>query len=173
MKTTIATLGATGNLGGRIVKSLLEKDAATRAIVRSTFKDDEKIEKLRQSGVEVIMADMSNHDQLVKALTGISIVVSALQGLKDVIIDTQSIVLKAAIDAGIPRFIASDFSSDYTKLQPGENRNFDLRREFFNIIDNSPIKTTSIFNGAFAEILAYSAPFVDIKNKNIGYLGKS
>lgn len=169
MNTTIAILGATGNLGARIVKSLIEKRAVVRAIVRSSSEDDDKTEKLRQSGVEVIMADMSNQDELATALTGASAVVSALQGLKDVIVDTQSIVLKAAIDAGVPRFIPSDFCTDFTKLRPGENRNFDLRREFFNIIDNSTIKATSIFNGAFADILAYSAPFVDIKNKKIGY----
>jgi uncharacterized protein YbjT (DUF2867 family) len=169
MNTTVAILGATGNLGGRIVKSLTEKGATLRAIVRSTSQDDDKTEKLRQSGVEVIKADMTNQAELAKALKGASVVVSALQGLKEVIVDTQSIVLKAAIETGVPRFIPSDFSTDYTKLQPGENRNFDLRREFYHIIDNSPIKATSIFNGAFAEIIGYSAPFVDLQNKNIGY----
>ncbi|MEP6713350.1 MAG: NmrA family NAD(P)-binding protein, partial [Ferruginibacter sp.] len=169
MNTTIAILGATGNLGGRIVKSLLEKGAAVRAIVRNTSKDDDKTEKLKQSGVEVIKVDMSSHQELVKTLTGATAVISALQGLKDVIVDTQSTVLKAAIEAGVPRFIPSDFCTDFTKLQPGDNRNFDLRREFYNIIDNSPIKATSVFNGAFAEILGYSAPFVDLKNKDIGY----
>jgi uncharacterized protein YbjT (DUF2867 family) len=169
MNNTIAILGATGNLGGRVIQSLSEKGAAVRAIVRNVSKNDEKIKKLEQNNVEVIRVDMSNHDNLKKALTGVSVVVSTLQGLKDVIVDIQSAVLKAAVDAGVSRFIPSDFSTDYTKLQPGENRNFDLRREFYNIIDDSPIKATSVFNGAFAEILAYSAPFIDIKNRSIGF----
>jgi uncharacterized protein YbjT (DUF2867 family) len=34
MKKIIVIVGATGNLGGKIVKSLLAKDAEVRAIVR-------------------------------------------------------------------------------------------------------------------------------------------
>lgn len=74
---------------------------------------------------------MSNKEELTTALIGVSVVVSALQGLRDVIIDTQSNVLQAAVDAGVPRFIPSDYSVDYTALTEGENRNFDLRRVFY------------------------------------------
>lgn len=171
MNTTIAILGATGNLGGRIAKALLEKGADVRAVVRNNENNNDKLEKLKQSGGEVIVADMSNRDELVKALRGASAVVSALQGLSDVIVDTQSTLLEASVVAGVRRFIPSDYCVDYTKLPDGENRNFDIRREFYNRIDKEPIEATSIFNGAFADILAYSAPFIDIKNKDIGYWG--
>jgi hypothetical protein len=63
------------------------------------------------------------------AMAGAQCVVSAVAGLRDVIVDAQSVLLDAALMAGIPRFILSDFSTDFTKLTPGENRNFDLRRE--------------------------------------------
>ncbi len=169
MNTTVAVAGASGNLGGRIVNALLEKGAQVRAIVRNSTTEDNKLEKLRQQGVEVIKADMANKAELTLALKDVSVVISALQGLEDVIVDTQSILLEAAVAAGVPRFIPSDYSVDYTKLPEGENRNFDLRREFYNRISKAPIKATSIFNGAFADILAYSAPFVDLKNKSIGY----
>jgi hypothetical protein len=39
-------------------------------------------------------------------------------------------ISEGAIAAGVPRFIPSDFSADFTKLPAGENRNFDLRRAF-------------------------------------------
>ncbi len=169
MNTKIAVAGATGNLGGRIVKALLEKGADVRAIVRNSTDDDDKLEKLRQQGVEIIKADMTNKGKLTSALKDVSMVISALQGLGDVIIDTQSTLLDAAVAAGVRRFMPSDYSVDYTKLAEGENRNFDLRREFYNRIDKAPIEATSIFNGAFADILAYSVPFIDLKNKSIGY----
>ena len=57
-----------------------------------------------------------------------------------VIVDTQSVVLDAAVAAGVLRFIASDFAWDFTKLVPGQNRNFDLRREFMAYLDKAPIK---------------------------------
>jgi NAD(P)-dependent dehydrogenase (short-subunit alcohol dehydrogenase family) len=169
MNTTIAVAGATGNLGGRIVKVLLEKGAHVRTIVRNNTDDNDKIEKLKQQGVEVIKADMNNKTELTSALKGVSMVISALQGLEDVIIDTQFTLLEAAVAAGVSRFMPSDYSVDYTKLSEGENRNFDLRHEFYKRIDKAPIEATSIFNGAFADILAYSAPFIDLKNKSIGY----
>lgn len=169
MNATIAVAGATGNLGGRIVKALLEKGANVKAIVRNNKDDDDKLEKLMQQGVEVIKTDMNNKEDLTFALKGASMAISALQGLSKVIIDTQSIFLEAAIAAGVRRFIPSDYSVDYTELSEGENRNFDLRREFYTRIDKGRIDVTSIFNGAFSDILAYSAPFIDLKNKSIGY----
>jgi hypothetical protein len=86
-----------------------------------------------------------------------------------VIVDTQTVVLDAAVAVGVPRFIPSDFASDFTKLTPGENRNFDLRREFQAYLDKAPIRATSILNGAFAEILTYGTPLLDVKNKQVGY----
>ena len=63
----------------------------------------------------------------------------------------------------------SDYASDFTRLTVGDNRNFDLRREFYEHINNSPVKATSIFNGAFAEVLTYNIPLLDFKRKSVGY----
>jgi NmrA-like family len=73
---------------------------------------------------------MSDVEQLKQACQGVSCVVSALAGLHETIVDSQIKLLDAAISAGVPRFIPSDYSSDFTKLPAGENRNFDLRKEF-------------------------------------------
>ncbi len=43
-------------------------------------------------------------------------------GLRDVMLERQTVLLEAAIKAGIPRFIPSDYSIDFTKFPPGENR---------------------------------------------------
>ena len=94
------------------------------------------------------------------AFAGASCVVSALNGLKAVILGTQSKLLSAAIAAGVPRFIPSDFSLDYTKTRPGDNRNMDLRRKFMTVADGSGLRVTSILNGAFAELLKGDAPIV-------------
>lgn len=52
MQNIILVAGATGNLGGRIVQSLLEKGAAVRVVVRSNS-DPEKIAHLEQLGAEI------------------------------------------------------------------------------------------------------------------------
>lgn len=167
-KTTVA--GATGNLGRRIVAALAEQGAEVRAIVRPGTEGD-KLENLRQNGVEIREVDMSSVPNLTRALEETACVVSALQGLHDVIVEAQSALLAAAVAAKVPRFIPSDFCSDYTKLPDGENRNFDLRREFSKRLDAAPIAATSILNGAFGEILTYGTPLLDFKTKTVGYWG--
>ena len=168
MNNVIVVTGATGNLGGRIVNALLNKGAQVRAIVRPGS-DGAKLDELRGKGVTVIQSEMSDAHELAPALAGAAVVVSAVAGLRDVIVDTQAIVLDAAVAAGVPRFIPSDFSTDYTRLPAGDNRNFDLRREFRTYLDKAPIQATSILNGAFGEILTYNVPLLDFKKQQVGY----
>ena len=170
MKPTILVAGGTGNLGGRIIKALIKRGAEVRAIVRNGT-EPEKIAKLTALGAKVITVEMSDIEQLKQACQGASCVVSALAGLQDVIVESQTKLLDAAIAAGVPRFIPSDYSSDFTQLPTGENRNFDLRKEFHQYLDKSPIAATSILNGAFADILSYGTPLYNFKNYSVGYWG--
>ncbi|MEJ7828690.1 MAG: NmrA family NAD(P)-binding protein [Segetibacter sp.] len=129
MKKAILVAGATGNLGNRISRELIKRGADVRAIVR-TSTDREKIETLEKMGVKVMEVDMDSVDDIAKASIGVHCVVSILAGLGEVIVDLQKRILDGAIQAGVLRFIPSNFSCDYNDLVPGENRNFDLRRDF-------------------------------------------
>ena len=170
MKKIIVMAGATGDLGERIVKALLEKKADVRALVR-TSTDVEKVEKLEQLGVKVFRIDMSDSKEIAKACEGAFCVVSALAGLRDVIIDTQKKLLNGAVMAGVPHFIPSDFSLDFTSLEVGQNRNLDLRREFHQYLDETPIASTTIFNGPFMDLLTGQMPMILDKQKWILYWG--
>jgi hypothetical protein len=171
MKKAILVAGATGNLGNRICRELVKRGAAVRAIVRDST-DPEKMEVLEKMGVKVLQIDVNSIDEIAEACTGIDCVISALAGLSDVIIDLQKRVLDGALKAGVPRFIPSDFCTDYNDLVPGENRNFDLRREFKAYLDSTSIKASSVFNGAFADILKYNTPVLNLKDRSIGYWGE-
>jgi len=129
MKSVILIAGGTGNLGGRIIRELKNSDTEVRAVVRLSTEED-KVTGLEQLGVKVIRVDMKDVSGITKACEGVSCVISTLAGLRDAIVDTQTCLLNAAVAAGVKRFIPSDFCSDYTALPVGENRNFDLRREF-------------------------------------------
>ncbi len=171
MKKVILVAGATGNLGNRICRELVKKGVNVRALVR-TSTDPEKIETLKEMGVQVLEVDLNSIDEIAKASAGVDCVVSALAGLRDVIVDLQKRILDGAIQASVPRFISSDFCTDYNDLVRGENRNFDLRREFKEYIDSTPIKASSVFNGAFADILKYNTPVLNLKDKSVGYWGE-
>ncbi|MFC4211094.1 NmrA family NAD(P)-binding protein [Pedobacter lithocola] len=171
MKRIILVAGATGNLGNKICKELIKRDADVKAIVRATTSLEKK-ETLTKMGVEVIEINLSNIDEVEAACLGVDCVISALAGLGDVVLDLQKSVLDGALKAGVPRFIPSDFCTNYNALVPGENRNFDLRRQFKTYLDGTAIKASSIFNGAFADILKYNTPILNLKDKSIGYWGE-
>lgn len=119
------------------------------------------------------MVDFDDRSELVAALSGAACVVSALSGLREVIVDLQVRLVKAAVEAGVKRFIPSDYCIDYTKLKPGTNRNLDLRREFNKLLDQENIKATSILNGMFADLLTGQAPLVQFGLKKVIYWGSS
>jgi len=172
MKKIILVAGATGNLGERIINALLARGSEVRAVVRSGC-DVEKLNKLEKLGVKIFTVNMSNVEEISNACIGVFCVVSALQGLQEVIVDTQRVLLDAAIAAGVPRFIPSDYSIDFTKFPPGENRNLDLRRDFHKYLDKTSISATTIFNGAFAELLTGQMPLIFFKLKRILYWGNA
>ena len=168
--TTIVVAGATGNLGGRIVNSILREGAAVRALVRTGTARD-KSEALRRCGASVVEVDFHELDQVVKACAGASCVVSAFAGLRDVIVDTQRVLLEGSAKAGVPRFIPSDFSADYTKWPQPENRTLDLRREFNRIVEKTVVSSTSILNGAFLDLLLGPFPAFNLEARTVTYWG--
>ena len=162
--------GAAGNLGGRIAKALVERGASVRALVRQGTAHD-KLERLQDLGVTTASVDWSSASQVTAACSGGSCVVSALQGLRDVIVETQTVLLDAAIEAGVPSFIPSDYSIDFTRFPPGENRNLDLRRDFHRRLDKTSISATTIFTGAFADMLTGQMALILFKRKRVLYWG--
>jgi uncharacterized protein YbjT (DUF2867 family) len=155
----VVLAGATGDLGGRIARAVVARGARVRALLRPGTAPDRKA-ALTGAGCEVVEVDFADPAALRDACRGAVCVASALNGLREVIVDMQARLLDAAVAAGVPRFIPSDFSLDYTALPPGSNRNFDLRREFRARLDAAPIRATSIFNGGFADMLAGQMPLI-------------
>lgn len=166
MASKILVAGATGNLGNKIVDKLLISGANVVCIVRKQT-DRKKIKKLREKGVTILAIDITDVDAVALSCVGVDCVVSALSGLRNTIIDTQKIIVEGAIKAGVKRFIPSDFSFDFTNLIPGKNRNLDLRREFHGFLDKMPIKSTTIFNGPFMDLLTTDMPLIMFKKNKI------
>jgi nucleoside-diphosphate-sugar epimerase len=169
--STIVVAGATGNLGGRIARALVERGAGVKALVRHGTAQH-KLEPLQALGVITIASvDWTSASQLTPACSDASCVVSALAGLRDVIVEAQRVLLDAAIKFGVPRFIPSDYSIDFTKFPAGENRNLDLRRDFHTRLDKTSISATTIFNGVFADMLTGQMPLILFKLKRVLYWG--
>ncbi len=168
----VVLAGATGDLGHRIALALLGRGAEVRALVRPGNTKPE-VGTLRAHGAAIVEVDFNDAAALTRACADATCVVSALSGLREVIVDAQTQLLAAAVAAGVPRFIPSDFAIDYTKLPEGSNRNLDLRREFNRRLDQAPIRATSVLNGMFMDLLTGQAPVVLFKLKRILYWGSA
>lgn len=172
MQKIILVAGATGHLGLKIVKALRNKNVEIRALVRLNS-SNEKIQELERLGATICSVKQWDLEELKNSCLGVSCVVSSLAGLREVVVDAQKVLLDAAISAGVPRFIPSDYSLDFTNFSHGENRNLDLRREFHTYLDATSISATSIFNGAFADLLTNEMPMILFKQKMILYWGNA
>lgn len=169
-RPTVVIAGAAGDLGSRITTALTARGADVRALLRPDSSAADR-DRLQQLGVTPVTADPGDVGAVAGAIAGATVVVSALNGLREVILDRQSVLLDAAVRAGVPRFISSDFSADFTRTEPGANRNFDLRREFMGRADRAPIQVTSILNGAFMDMLGAEMPIIQPRIRRVLFWG--
>jgi len=166
--TTVLLAGASGDLGARTAHALVSRGATVRALTRAGAAPD-KLAGLRELGAEPVQADYGDPAALRGAVEGADVVVSTVNGVRDVMIGAQTQLLEAAVAAGVPRFVPSDFSADYRRIAPGSNRNFELRRDFARVLDRAPIQASSVLNGAFADMLTGQAPLVLVKAGRVLY----
>ena len=160
MTTTVLVAGATGDLGGRIVRELLAHDVRVRVLTRPGSGTAAQRLAATDDRIEVVSAAYDDPGALAAAVAGADVVVSAVSGTRPVIVDAQRALLDAAVAAGVPRFVPSDYAADYRSVTPGTNRNFELRREFAAAVDAAPVRATSVLNGAFTDMLTGQAPLV-------------
>ncbi|KAF5020053.1 hypothetical protein F66182_7934 [Fusarium sp. NRRL 66182] len=108
----VALVGATGATGSSIVKGLLQSTKASyeiTALIRPSSIDKPAVEHLKQEGVKVVAADLEGpQDQLVKALQGQDVVVSAIYFAN---IPSEKHLANAAKAAGVGRFVPCFFAT--------------------------------------------------------------
>lgn len=144
---TVLLIGSTGGLGGVVARALLEKmdeGENLRLLVRPGSRDK-------------LPADVAEKSEVVEdgaaAFEGVYTVVSTVQGGPETIVDSQLEWLRAAREAGVRRFIPSDYSFDLFGLDEGENLNSDWRREFARRAEEERgnVEVMHVLNGAFLD----------------------
>ena len=118
MRSTIVLLaGATGMLGARIAHHLLEaEDVALRLLVRPAALTDpgerSGLSPLVERGAELVEGDVTDPASLGRGTDGVDVVVSALQGGREIVVDGQIALARAAASNGVRRILPSDFALD-------------------------------------------------------------
>ncbi len=157
---TVLIVGAAGMLGSRITEHLLaEPNTAVRMMVRdadAASSRNAEFLKLRDRGGLVIEGDLDDNRTLERATAGVDVLISAVHGGRETIVDGQLALLEAAIRNGVRRMLPSDFALDLFRSPPGEHANFDMRREADSAIAASGIEHVHILNGAFMDNFLHS-----------------
>ncbi len=154
MTQTVLLAGATGMLGSQIARQLLDQpEARVRLLIRSG--DAAKraaLDSLLTRGAEIIEGDLADRASLDRATQGVEVIVSAVQGGPEIIIDGQVALAEIGRRNGVRRILPSDYALDLFKATPGEHMMFDLRRTADEKIAATGIEHIHVLQGAFMEM---------------------
>lgn len=113
--------GATGKVGSRLVPYLLKQGHSVRILVRSA----ERALALKELGAEVVLGDLLDNEHLSDLIHGVDAVVHTAAQFRGVIseeaarkvnLDATIALAKAALEAGVTRFVFTSTSNVYRDL---------------------------------------------------------
>jgi NAD(P)H dehydrogenase (quinone) len=145
---TVLVTGGTGATGGFTIDALTKFDVSIRALVR---KDDERAERLRVAGVEVVIGDLLDVDSVRSAMEGISaayFVYPLVPGL----IDATAYFAQAAREAGLKGIVNMSQISARRDSKSHQARDHWISERVF---DWSGVPVTHLRPTFFAQWLTY------------------
>lgn len=177
MTQHVLLVGATGSLGHRIALHLLDAaEVDLRLLVRpGALADPTKaatLSALTEHGASVVEGDLGDAAALESATSGIDVVISAVQGGADVIVDGQLALGRAAATSGVTRFIPSDYALDLFHAPVGAPM-FDQRRKAAAGLEALDLDVVHVLNGAFMDMMLdpRTAGVVDLEQRTGQFWG--
>ena len=170
MKHNVLFVGATGMLGGQIARQLLDRpEARLRLLARSA--SSPALKPLLDRGAEVVEGNLNDAGSLDRATQGIDVIVSAVQGGPEVIVDGQVALAKAGKRNGARRILPSDYALDLFNATPGEHAAFDMRREADAQIAAIGLEQVNVLQGGFMNLFMPGMGAIDLEKGTIGFFG--
>ena len=132
-KNHLAVIGATGQVGKPLTKSLLKEGHEVTIIAHGRSLDNEpRLAECERLGAKVVVCtEMDNIDAVAGALKGCDTLVACVPGSKSIIQKLQPIWLNAAVKAGVERFIPTEFGSHTRAIEMGDGAVFDQKKRFW------------------------------------------
>ena len=152
----ILVAGATGMLGGLVCKRLRDRGEDVRALVRPSA-GPEKVDRLRELGVEIVRGDLRDSASLDVAAQGANVVISTVSIIGtaqagDSFADTDSAGTRALIDAakraGASQFIFVSF--DHARFE--ESPMVSAKRDVEEPLRSSGLHYTVLQSSLFMEM---------------------
>mmetsp|Transcript_3311 Transcript_3311/g.5805 ORF Transcript_3311/g.5805 Transcript_3311/m.5805 type:complete len:312 (-) Transcript_3311:48-983(-) len=145
VKQTVAVIGATGQVGSPLSKTLLDLGHTVKVLTRKPLVHD-KAEHLEGADV-VVLPDMHDKAALVKTLKDVDVLVCAVPGSEPVINKSEPIWLDAAVEAGVKRFVPTEFGLHTRNADYGDGVIFDWKKKLHEKIFATGIGWTFFYNG--------------------------
>jgi uncharacterized protein YbjT (DUF2867 family) len=174
MTQTVLLVGATGMFGSHIARELLKQpEARLRLLLRADYDAAKRkaIKPLIQAGAEIVHGDLADGPSLDRATQGVDVIISAVQGGPDVIINGQVALAEAGKRNGVRRILPSDYALDLFKATPGEHMMFDLRRQADEAIAKVGIEHIHVLQGAFMAMFGPGMGTFDYDKATVTFWG--
>ncbi|KAH6955945.1 hypothetical protein BKA56DRAFT_602528 [Ilyonectria sp. MPI-CAGE-AT-0026] len=148
--------GVTGNLGQKLVHSLVDHGHQVRGLSRNASKLAPETRSLLESFVEC--SSFYDIAALDRACTGVDAVVCAYAIDPRLQLEGQLLLVQACERAGVQRYVAASWNHDWRDLKLPWHETYDPYVSFRHQVElTSDIKPIYIFVGVFAETM-FSMP---------------
>lgn len=152
MALTVGIAGITGKFSRLVLKNLLQShpEARIRGFCRNAAKFPDH---LRSSDrITIIQGDAMSLDDCRKFVRGSDVIICGYLGDNDFMINAQKILIDACDLEAIPRYIASDYCLDFTKLELGQHPAKDpMKLVKSHLESKSTVHGVHVLIGAFME----------------------
>ncbi|KAL7272792.1 hypothetical protein RUND412_004379 [Rhizina undulata] len=142
----VALVGATGNLGPSILAALRESSYNVTVLTRAGSTSTQNL----PSDVTVVSVDYDNHASVVEALRGQDALVVTI-GAAGIVLQRK--IIDAAVEAGVKRYIPSEFGGDTSNEKASKLAVFKAKvetREYLKALaKEGKIEWSGITNGGF------------------------
>lgn len=170
----VLTIGSTGMLGNEVVRRLRLSGKKVRALARETSKT-EQVERLRQSGAEVVFGDLKQPNTLKAVCRGVEeIIATASSTLSRQANDSIATVdregylnlIDSAVEAGVRRFV-------YTTIPPKMHASplVEAKAEIGERLMASPMECTLLAANYFMEVWLSPSLGFDVPNRRATIYG--
>ncbi|KAM0257259.1 hypothetical protein ACHAQJ_004497 [Trichoderma viride] len=161
----VAVAGASGNFGPHVLKALLQANLNVTVLTRShkagAFDENVKVVEVDFTSVKSLTSALQSQDAIISTI--------GPAGL-----ESQKLLIDAAVAAGVQRFIPSDFgvctTSPKVSNLPFYSTLASIRQYLMDKAATSTLSYTILAPGSFLEYFLLAPMVVDFKNHTVAFI---
>lgn len=172
MPFTVGIAGITGKFARRLVSHLLKYPDV---VIRGYCRDPSKVPKSLAFSprVHIIQGQAFDSDALDRFVETCDVVICCYLGDDKLMVDGQKALIDSCERGNVPRYFASDWALDYTKLEFGQLFVKDPMKHVKAYLEAKKVKGVHILIGGFMEpVFSPHFNFFDAKTTTIRFWGE-